>query len=176
MRRGDDPEHGKGGRYRHCCGSRKLKEFVASCHGVRMPMDRFDDVVIGEAAKRVLRLIGLKVRRDELANEAADLQRHVAAAEPQLTPEKIERLTRLLHDKLLADPAKLRPAHHRQSRCCGKGNPYQRLEGRLGDARVGGRHSRRACGSLFCSGMAPLHIAISNHVPRTEPGIPARAW
>ena len=57
------------------------------------------------------RLIGLKVRRDELAKEAADLQRHVAEGEPQITQAKVERLTRLLHDRLYHGPAELRQAY-----------------------------------------------------------------
>ena len=59
------------------------------------------------------RLIGLKVRRDTLAKEAAELQRHVAAGKPQITPEKIVRMTRLLRDKLHHGPAELRQAYTR---------------------------------------------------------------
>lgn len=45
---------GKGGRYRYYCCSRKLKEGPRSCEGLRMPMDKLDDIVIGEVARRVL--------------------------------------------------------------------------------------------------------------------------
>ena len=166
---------GKGGRYRYYCCSRKLKQGVTSCRGIRIPMDRLDEMVIGEVAKRVLepvgleemletyaragaerqagnldrvsklrhnhkeaeasltrllelvekglmdaedpslreRLIGLKVRRDECAKGAAELQRHIASGEPQITPEKVERLTRLLHDKLYGGTPELRQAYAR---------------------------------------------------------------
>ncbi len=59
------------------------------------------------------RLIGLKVRRDALAREAADLQRQVAEGEPQITPDKVERLARLLRDKLDHGPPELRQAYTR---------------------------------------------------------------
>ncbi len=136
---------GKGGVYRYYCCSRKLKEGVTACRGFRMPMDRLDEIVVGEVVKRVLepnrlgemlhayvragseredqnrerlaklrhghketeaaiasllelvekglmdsedpalreRLIGLKLRRDELAKDASDLHRHIASGTPQ---------------------------------------------------------------------------------------------
>ncbi len=166
---------GKGGRYRYYCCSRKMKQGITACRGIRMPMDRLDDIVVGEVAERVLeparlaamleayartgaereaghrdrlaklrhghkeaeasltrllelvekglmdaedpslreRLIGMKVRRDELAKEAAELQRHLASGEPQITPEKVERLARLLHDKLHHGSPELRQAYTR---------------------------------------------------------------
>ena len=45
---------GNGGQYRYYCCSRKLKEGRMSCSGIRMPMDKLDDIVIGEVANRVL--------------------------------------------------------------------------------------------------------------------------
>lgn len=45
---------GKGGHYRYYCCSRKLKEGTTSCKGIRMRMDRLDEIVIGEVTKRVL--------------------------------------------------------------------------------------------------------------------------
>jgi len=42
------------------------------------------------------------VMRDGLTKEAADLQRLVASGGLQITPEKVERLTRLLRDMLVA--------------------------------------------------------------------------
>ena len=51
---------------------------------------------------RSVSLFGLKVMRDGLTKEAADLQRLVASGELQITPEKVERLTRLLRDMLVA--------------------------------------------------------------------------
>lgn len=45
---------GKGGAYRYYCCSRRLKEGPLACEGIRMRMDRLDDIVVGEVAKRVL--------------------------------------------------------------------------------------------------------------------------
>jgi site-specific DNA recombinase len=50
---------------------------------------------------------------NEGIHEAADLQRQVAAGEPQITPDKIERLTRLLRDKLRHGSPELRQAYTR---------------------------------------------------------------
>ncbi|HVZ04090.1 hypothetical protein [Hyphomicrobium sp.] len=46
------------------------------------------------------RLVGLKVRRDELAQELADLQKRMAADEPAITPKKIAAFAALRKDKL----------------------------------------------------------------------------
>ena len=45
---------GKGGKYRYYCCSKKLKEGPISCEGLRMPMSKLDDIVIGEVGRRVL--------------------------------------------------------------------------------------------------------------------------
>jgi site-specific DNA recombinase len=166
---------GKGGAYRYYCCSRKLKEGVTACRGFRMPMDRLDEIVVGEVAKRVLepirlgemlqayvragseredqnrerlaklrhghkeveaaiarlfelvenglmdaedpalreRLIGLKLRRDELAKDASDLHRHIASGAPQITPDKIGKVAVLLREKLRYGPPELRQAYAR---------------------------------------------------------------
>lgn len=48
---------------RHCrsCCSRRLKEDALSCEGIRMPMGKLDDTVLGEVTKRVLQPERLKV-------------------------------------------------------------------------------------------------------------------
>ena len=166
---------GKGGAYRYYCCSRKLKEGVTACRGFRMPMDRLDEIVVGEVAKRVLepirlgemlqayvragseredqnrerlaklrqghkeveaaiarllelvenglmdaedpalreRLIGLKLRRDELTKDASDLHRHIASGAPQITPDKIGKVAVLLREKLRYGPPELRQAYAR---------------------------------------------------------------
>ena len=166
---------GKGGLYRYYCCSRRLKEGSLSCKGLRMPMDKLDDLVIGEVTKRVLqpehlmellgeylrtameredrnrdrlrqmrhdhkeaeagiarllelvekglmdagdaslreRLINLRFRRDELANEISDLSRRLAMAEPVITPEKIEQIAILLREKLFSGSPDLRQAYAR---------------------------------------------------------------
>jgi site-specific DNA recombinase len=45
---------GKGGRYRYYCCSRKLKEGPSACRGLRAPMDKLDEIVVGEVARQVL--------------------------------------------------------------------------------------------------------------------------
>ena len=45
---------GKGGLYRYYCCSRKLKEGATSCQGLRIRMDRLDQIVIDEVTSRVL--------------------------------------------------------------------------------------------------------------------------
>jgi site-specific DNA recombinase len=45
---------GKGGRYRYYCCSRKLKEGPSGCRGLRTPMEKLDDIVVGEVARQVL--------------------------------------------------------------------------------------------------------------------------
>jgi site-specific DNA recombinase len=166
---------GKGGTYRYYCCSRKLKEGVTACRGMRMPMERLDDIVIAEVAKRVLhpihlgemlqayvragsakvdqlrerlsklrqghkdaeagiarllglveqglmeaedpalreRLIKLKLQRDERAKDVADLQRRISTGEPQITAAKIDRLSRLLRDKLHNGEPEIRQAYAR---------------------------------------------------------------
>ena len=166
---------GKGGLYRYYCCSKKLKEGPISCEGLRMPMEKLDDIVIGEVAKRILqpdrlgellqayvrssaergnqdkeqltrlrhsntdakagitkllalvergimeaedpamreRLIALKLKRDETAKEIADLQRQITSAAPAITREKIDRIARLLHEKLYGGDSDLRQAYAR---------------------------------------------------------------
>src|SRR3546814_1255573 len=50
------------------------------------------------------RLVNLRFRRDELADQISDLTRRLAMAEPEITPEKIEKLALLLREKLHHGP------------------------------------------------------------------------
>jgi len=59
------------------------------------------------------RLIGLKLQRDELAKDVTDLHRRMSSGEPQITPEKLERLALLVRDKLHHGPPELRQAYAR---------------------------------------------------------------
>lgn len=59
------------------------------------------------------RLVNLRFRRDELADQIADLARRLASAEPVITPEKIEKLALLLREKLHSGPPDLRQAYAR---------------------------------------------------------------
>jgi hypothetical protein len=45
---------GNGGRHRYYCCSNKLKKGPSACRGLRTPMERLDEIVIGEVARRVL--------------------------------------------------------------------------------------------------------------------------
>lgn len=166
---------GKSGLYRYYCCSRRLKEGATSCQGLRIRMDRLDEIVIDQLSSRILqpgrlgtllqtylktansrsaenkerlsrlrqshkdaeaaitrllslveqgvmeaedaslkeRLVSLKVRRDELAAEVADLQKRLASGEPTITPEKITQLAILLKDKLRNGPPDLKQAYTR---------------------------------------------------------------
>ena len=57
------------------------------------------------------RLVNLRFRRDELADQISDLNRRLAMAEPVITPAKIEKLALLLRDKLRHGPPDLRQAY-----------------------------------------------------------------
>src|SRR5262249_33213268 len=45
---------GKGGLYRYYCCSRKWKEGATACQGLRIRMDRLDQIVIDQVTSRVL--------------------------------------------------------------------------------------------------------------------------
>ncbi len=59
------------------------------------------------------RLIALKLKRDKTAKEIASLQKYLASAEPAITPEKIKRVARLLHEKLHSGSAEFQQAYAR---------------------------------------------------------------
>ena len=59
------------------------------------------------------RLIGLKLRRDELAAEIADLNRRSSDSAPTITREKIEKFASLLRDKLNNGMPELKQAYAR---------------------------------------------------------------
>ena len=59
------------------------------------------------------RLVNLRFRRDELAEQISDLTRRLAMAEPVITPEKIEKLAIFLRDKLHHGSPDLRQAYAR---------------------------------------------------------------
>ena len=45
---------GKGGLYRYYCCSSKLKKGSSACRGLRTPMGKLDEIVVGEVARQVL--------------------------------------------------------------------------------------------------------------------------
>ncbi|MCF1709456.1 recombinase family protein [Tabrizicola sp. J26] len=59
------------------------------------------------------RLSGLKLQRDELAVDIADLQKRLASNEPEITPERIERFAHLLREQLLHGTPEFRQAYAR---------------------------------------------------------------
>jgi site-specific DNA recombinase len=163
---------GKGGLYRYYCCSRKLREGATACHGLRIRMDRLDQIVVDKVTDHILdpdqlnalltgylksaatqadenkdqlsrmrqahkdaeaaivrllglvekglmeaedpnlkeRLVGLKVQRDELAQDIADLQKRITSGEPAITPDKIKKFATLLRDQLHNGPPELRQA------------------------------------------------------------------
>ena len=70
-------------------------------------------LVDAEDASMRERLVNLRFRRNELAEQISDLTRRLAMAEPVITPEKIEKLALLLRDKLHHGPPDLRHAYPR---------------------------------------------------------------
>ena len=90
---------GKGGAYRYYCCSRKLKEGPIACEGIRMPMQRLDDIVIGEVAKRILdpaRLSDLLGAYLQSANERSDRQKSEIGRLRQSHRDTLAALSRLL--------------------------------------------------------------------------------
>ena len=63
------------------------------------------------------RLIGLKVRRDDLAQDIYELQKRVTSGEPVVTRIKIETFAALLRDQLHTGSPELRPASARLAMC-----------------------------------------------------------
>jgi site-specific DNA recombinase len=59
------------------------------------------------------RMVALRFRRDELAQELAGLTRRLSAAEPVITPERVDRLAQLLARQLASDSPELRQAYVR---------------------------------------------------------------
>jgi site-specific DNA recombinase len=57
------------------------------------------------------RLVALKLQRDEISKEIADLR--LTSAAPVVTPEKISKVAILLRDRLYNGPAELRQAYAR---------------------------------------------------------------
>ncbi|MFJ7352771.1 recombinase family protein [Phyllobacterium sp. NPDC097923] len=166
---------GKGGAYRYYCCSRKLKEGAFACDGIRMRMDRLDEIVIGEIMQHVLdpvrlqlllksylqsateradrnkhqieklrqshrdvqaaltrllalvenglmeaedpnlkvRLLGLKLQRDDLSIEIKELQERLSSNQAEITPERIEQFAKLLRAQLENGSAEFRQAYVR---------------------------------------------------------------
>jgi hypothetical protein len=59
------------------------------------------------------RLVGLKLRRDQIAKEIGELQSRMASSTPTITPEKVARVGGLLRDKLFEGPPEFRQAYAR---------------------------------------------------------------
>ena len=59
------------------------------------------------------RLVGLKLRRDQIAKEIGELQNRMASASPTITLEKVARVGALLRDKLYEEPSEFRQAYAR---------------------------------------------------------------
>jgi site-specific DNA recombinase len=85
---------GKGGAYRYYCCSRKLKEGVTACRGFRMPMDRLDEIVVGEVARRVLE-----------PNRLGEMLQAYVRAGSEREDQNRERLVKLRHAHKEAEAA-----------------------------------------------------------------------
>jgi DNA invertase Pin-like site-specific DNA recombinase len=75
------------GVYRYYCCSRRLKEGTMSCEGIRMPMSKLDDIVIGEMSRRVLQPDRLQAMLESYTRDALSREDH-----------NRERLRQLRHD------------------------------------------------------------------------------
>jgi site-specific DNA recombinase len=78
---------GKGGLYRYYCCSSKLKKGPSACRGLRTPMKRLDEIVVGEVARQVLDPDRLRTM----------LEAYVQSAAAQADGAKA-RLAKLRHD------------------------------------------------------------------------------
>jgi hypothetical protein len=103
------------------------------------------------------RLVNLRFRRDELAEQISDLTRRFAMAEPVITPEEIEKLALLLRDKLHHGSPDLRQS-------------YARLL--LSEVRVDDREIR------ISGSKAVLARSAAGGVAKTTPAVPSfvREW
>ena len=62
---------GKGGLYCYYCCSSKLKKGSSACRGLRTPMEKLDEIVVGEVARRVLDPDRLTAMLDAYVQSAA---------------------------------------------------------------------------------------------------------
>ena len=62
---------GKGGLYRYYCCSSKLKKGPSACRGLRTPMEKLDEIVVGEVARHVLDPDRLTAMLDAYVQSAA---------------------------------------------------------------------------------------------------------
>lgn len=56
------------------------------------------------------RLVGLKLKRDQIAKEIGDLQNRMASSRRTITAEKVVRVGTLLRDRLYEGPPEFRQA------------------------------------------------------------------
>ena len=59
------------------------------------------------------RLVALKLQRDRIAKEMGELQNRMASSTPVITSEKVNRVGKLLRDKLYEGPPEFRQAYAR---------------------------------------------------------------
>ena len=98
------------------------------------------------------------MRRAESTRDAGDLQRHIASGEPQITLDKIGKVAVLLRDKLRHGPPELRQAYAQLVMDeVSVSDEEIRISGSksvLARCAAANEMPSRACGSLFCSGVA----------------------
>jgi hypothetical protein len=82
---------GKGGLYRYYCCSNKLKKGRSACRGLRTPMEKLDQIVVGEVARQVL----------DPGRLTAMLDAYVQSAAAQADGAKAQ-LAKLRHDHTAA--------------------------------------------------------------------------
>jgi site-specific DNA recombinase len=84
---------GKGGLYRYCCCSSKLKKGPSACRGLRTPTEKLDEIVVGEVARQVLDPDRLAAMLNAYVQSAADRE---ASPRPTAAVAGIARLLELV--------------------------------------------------------------------------------
>ncbi len=94
--------------------SKLRREHSEAEAGIRRLLDLVEKGLMhAEDAELRDRLIALKLQRDELSKEIADVQKRLSSGEPQITPEKVNKVALLLRNKLHDGPPELRQAYAR---------------------------------------------------------------
>ena len=105
---------GPGQRLRSACRTEERQDHKEAEAGITRLLELVEKGLMdAEDASMRERLVNLRFRRDELADQISDLTRRLASAEPVITPKKIENLALLLRDELQSGPPDLRQAYAR---------------------------------------------------------------
>lgn len=114
------------------------------------------------------RLIGLKLRRDELAADIAYMQRRANDGAPTITRDKIKRFAALLRDKLNNGSPELKQAYARlvmtEVTVQDREKSVSGLPQGAGKGSIAGAYRQITGGSLVCSGVARRPRQLGEHI------------